>query len=302
LIGVDNTGPRSQTRTVSLYAGDTLQDRQSLRLAPHGRRDLYVALPSAVPQPLRAVLTPGDALAADDSLSLAATGASPMPVSVDKTCPMPLMTALRAHPRLRVTAAPDRRDKLRVVCSPDKGTGDIPALRIHAQHDPEKLEDKPSWSTPDGSIAWPSLQRGWLYADAAPAPPPGTVPLLETGRTPLITASQTTLRVIDVYLDLTRPIFVRQPAYLALIDGLITAATGRTLLDETFSAARPAAESRIAPLPSARPLGAAAAPPAAAATADLSPAVALLAALLLALDLLLVARTPAGDRAMEVTS
>ena len=90
---------------------------------------------------------------------------------------------------------------------------------------------------------------------------------------------------------MAQPRLIRQPEYLVLIDGLITSTLGRHLLDETFSTEIPVAESRIAPelLPSSKrsiPT-----------TADqqdridLSPLPGLLAALLLAGDILLARRT-----------
>jgi hypothetical protein len=76
-----------------------------------------------------------------------------------------------------------------------------------------------------------------------------------------------------------------------LIDGLITSTLGRRLLDETFSAEIPVTESRIAPtvLPSLeRRIPAT---PGQQYQIDLSPVPGLLAALLLAGDILLVRRT-----------
>lgn len=297
LLTVHNLGAQALTRTLSLYAGDALRHRESLQLPPRGQRDIRLELPLFDAHPaLRATLTPADALAADDTLSLEASGLSPVSVSMDEGCPTTLKTALRTYPRIRINETPQAHRDMRVVCNNASETeADGPMLRIHPQHQPQPLSFTPSWSVTAEPIDWPLLQREWLYSDPVVSQPGKIKPLLGTAENPLITISGTTPRIIDVFLDIAQPTLVRQPEYLALIDGLITSTLGRPLLDETFSAERSAAESRIAPEPLPSPARNAPTSLAHPDQIDLSPLLALLAALLLVGDLLLARRTARGS-------
>lgn len=291
LITVDNPGPRPQQRTLTLHAGEALLHQEPLELPPNGRREIQLQLPAGVGQPLRAALTPADALAADDSLSLDTSALAPLAVSLDAGCPAALKMALHTHPRLRLNGG--EAGALRVSCD-GEAPEELPALLIHAAGNPQPLASAPLWSDAASTIHWPPLQQPWLYA--APATlPAGAQPLFGTAEQPLITLTETTPRRLDIFLDLAQPALVRQPEYLALIDGLITSALGRPLLDESPAAARSAAESRIAP----QPLPPAAAPssaPGDSGLSDLGPLFILLAALLLLADLLLARRgTPAHE-------
>lgn len=293
LLTVHNLGARPETRTLSLYAGDSLRHRELLQLPPEGQRNLRFKLLLSDPYPpLRAILTPADFLPADDALSLDTAGLSPVTVSMDEDCPGALKTALKAYPRIRITDTPQAQYDMRVVCNKASGKEtDHPALHIHPLHNPRPLGFTPVWSITEEAIDWPLLQPEWLYTDSDITHPANIKPLLGSAENPLITVSGTTTRMIDVFLDMAQPRLIRQPEYLVLIDGLITSTLGRHLLDETFSTEIPVAESRIAPelLPSSKrsiPT-----------TADqqdridLSPLPGLLAALLLAGDILLARRT-----------
>jgi hypothetical protein len=297
LITVHNLGAQPRTRTLSLYAGDSLRHRELLQLPPEGQRDLRFKLPLSDPYPsLRAILTPADFLSADDTLSLDTTGLSPVTISMDEACPEALKTALRAYPRLRITETLQADHDMRVVCNnASESEADRPALHIHPLHKPRPLGINPVWSLTEESIDWPLLQPEWLYTDSEITHPGNIKPLLGSAENPLITVSGTTIRVIDVFLDMANPALIRQPEYLVLIDGLITSALGRRLLDETFSAEIPVTESRIAPelLPSLeRSIPATSGHQY---QIDLSPFSGLLAALLLAGDMLLARRTARGS-------
>jgi hypothetical protein len=293
LLTVHNLGAKASTRTLSVYVGDALRYRESLRIPPHSGRDIRFRLPisDAVPS-LRATLTPADALAADDTLNLSTSGLSPLSVVMDGDCPAPFKTAMESHPRIRINETPRARHDMRVVCNNASGREVAgPTLRIHPQHSPQPVSQSPSWSAAEQPMDWPLLQPEWLYADAN-VPLPGQSKLLfGTAENPLITASETTPRVIDVFLDLAKPILVHQPEYLALIDGLITSTVGRPLLDESYSAERSVAESRIAPQPLATALTHGSVLHSPPEQTDLSPLLVLLAALLLVVDLVLVRRT-----------
>lgn len=297
LLTVHNLGAQAQTRTLSLYAGGALRHRESLQLPPQGQREIRFELPlSDARRALRATLTPADALAADDALSLEAPGLSPVSVSMDEGCPTSLKTALRTYPRIRINETPQARHDMRVVCNDASETeADGPTLHIHLQHKPQPLSFPPTWSVTEAPIDWPLLQREWLYADPV-VPRPGKIKLLlGTAEHPLITAAETTPRITEVFLDIAQPTLVRQPEYLALIDGLITITLGRPLLDETFSAERSVAESRIAPEPLPSPARNVPTSLSYADQTDLSPFLGLLAALLLVGDLFLARRTARGS-------
>jgi hypothetical protein len=228
-------------------------------------------------------------------LSLAPFGLASVTVAMDEDCPTPLKTAVLAHPRLQIVATPPgARSDLRIVCHPaDEAKIEGATLRFHPQHRPERIAFAPHWSDAGGPIDWPPLQTAWLSADATVPHPGEFEPLFGAAGHPLITGSRATPRVIDVFLDIAQPSLTRQPEYPALLDGLITFALGRSLLDETFAAERSVAESRVAPdsLPSAQ-----GSTPIVAGHnhTDLGPFLALLAALLLAADLLR-SRRPARE-------
>lgn len=289
LIRVDNLGGRPQTRTLSLSTGDAPPHQEKIQLPPGGQRDLRfeLSLPDRH-QSLRAALSPADALAMDDTLSITASGWSPPTVSMDDACPDPLKIALRAYPRIRISRTPGMHHDLRIECGNANEAQDGPTLHFHVPRRPQPLSVAPTWSTTPRFVTWPRLRREWLFADAPNARSGEDRPLLASAETPLITVSKTIPRTVNVFLDMAQPLLVRQPEYPALIDGLITSALGRSLLDETFSVTRPVAESRIAP----RPLSARNIPASFShhQRTDLSPLLALLAALLLAGDLLLSAR------------
>jgi hypothetical protein len=156
------------------------------------------------------------------------------------------------------------------------------------------LSFSPAWSQTEESIEWPLLRREWLSTDPALARTADSSPLYGNAEVALITATRKRPRSVDVYLELAYPPLVRQPEYLVLIDGLVTATLGRPLLDETLSVQRAVAESRITPLhlpPLAHSALAESGHPR---QVDLSPFSVLLAALLLFGDLLLARRTARG--------
>lgn len=297
LLTVHNLGMQATTRVLSVYAGDALRYREALQLLPYDRRNIRFALPvSGSPPSLRATLTPADSLAADDTLSLAASSAlSPVSVSMDVDCPSVLKTALRTHPRIRITATPQVHHDMRVVCkNASEPQVDGPTLRIHPLHSPQPLSFSPSWSGSEQRIDWPLLRREWLYADPVVSQPGKFKLLFGTADHPLITASETAPRIIDVFLDIAEPTLVRQPEYPALIDGLLATTLGRPLLEESFSTERSVAESRIAPQPLPSP--ARNTPPSLsqADRTDLSPSLIVLAALLLMGDLVVARRAARG--------
>jgi hypothetical protein len=296
LLTVHNLDARPHTRTLSLYTGDLLRHRELLQLPTEGRRDLHFKLPLSDSYPsLRAILTPADSLPADDTLSLDASGSSPVTVSLDEGCPDALKSALRAYPRIRITDHLQSHDDMRVVCNNTiEREADRPTLHIHPPRKPRHIGFTPVWSTTEQAIDWPMLEPEWLYTDPEITHPDNSEPLLGSADNPLITVSGTTSRIVDVFLDMANPALIRQPEYLVLIDGLLSFALGRRLLDETFSAEIPVAESRIAPepLPSLKRI--IPEPPGQQYPIDLGSITGLLAALLLAVDILLVRRTAHG--------
>jgi len=302
LATVRNLGANLETRTLSVYSGDTLQFQKSLQLPPHGRNNVHFELSSPdVKHHLRAILTPADALAEDDALSLENDASSPASVSVAADCPTPLKIALETHPGIVIAAAQQAHTDMRVVCNDASGIdAGTPTLRIHPQRAPRPLRFPPVWATDELPIDWPPLQPQWLYSDPTPRRPGVNNPLFGTDENPLITVSTEKPRVIDVYFDIAQPLLIRQPEYAVLIDGLVSVTLDRRLFDETFTAERPVAESYIAPqaLPEARNDTHASSSPRT--HIDLTPLIVLMAALLLVVDILLLryirrgASAPAG--------
>lgn len=252
LVEIANRGTQGATRVLQLRADGQILVESTVQLAPHASTVRRYAL-RAGPSTLEARLAPADAMPADDELRL---DFAPLAVWVANSCDRHLVLALRAHPRLTISANPaDAR--LQVHCGPTAAGGAVPALVIDPglRHQPlgaplRRLDDSQGWPALDHTRL-----RGEVRALTGRA-------LLASGERTLVALDDSgDVRRVEVAFDLADAALVTQPEFPQLVDALVGTALGQRLLDSAVSTRIELAESDIAPqpLPAAHDAGAVAA-------------------------------------------
>ncbi len=228
LIDVSNQGSDSANRELQLASatGDFYTRMLALRA---GETRHLTATHAVGENELTASLSPADAVALDDSLTLSLAEIARIPVALDVLCPAPLALAIRAHPTLLVVPAGETAE-LQLNCS-DRVPLAPAVLRFHTAAT-APVDVSLEWWPGAGRLQELQLRQDWMAAAAWNVEPEGEYEtLLAANQRPLLIRRPSRPTVLETVLDMSRPEFVRQPEYAALIAGLIDLALGRTLLD-----------------------------------------------------------------------
>lgn len=228
LIEVSNRGKREATRELHLASAGADFDVRVLTLAA-GETRYLTASQTFGGEAITAALSPGDAVRRDDAITLQPSVLRAIPVNLDNSCPAGLSLAIRAHPALALAAA-GAAAELQVDCSA-RARNAAAVLRFHTSA-ATPLSAPAEWHPGVGRLQELYLQPYWIAAaawDVEPADKKST--LLAADGTPLVIRRSIRPPVIETVLDMSRPAFVRQPEYAALIAGLVDLALGRAALD-----------------------------------------------------------------------
>lgn len=244
LVAVSNQGNGEAVRELRLKSGTRSLETVMLTLRAGETRHL-TATHAISSDSLIASLDAGDAVARDDSLTLAPEAIAKVPVLMDAVCPTALSLAIRAHPMLVPAVAGGPAD-LQVSCSDEPMLAKA-VLRFQtagSQPATAALE----WLPGAGRLRELHLPQQWISATMWDAPLDGDFEtLLVENEKPLVIRRTGSATVIATALDMSRPIFSRQPEYAAVVAGLIDLALDRPLLDSTSLSMRDPIASRIVP-------------------------------------------------------
>jgi hypothetical protein len=256
LVSLSNTGLQSDVRQLELRSRELLLQQAEVLLPP-GQTIHWQTQVVAVEPSLSASLAPQDSLSADDKLAIGLQKFRPLVAVVGANCGTALRLALATHPALQVSNTATNPD-LRVNCPRDQfPDASGPEAQIRALISSARpLESTPTWLPGAGVRQDLVVPADWISAAAWPGQiaAPGNELVFGTLDTPLVVkrdgtggSSSGRPAVVDTIIDMSNPLFTRQPEYPAFVATLVDLATGRDLLNESMVMSRNALASIVQP-------------------------------------------------------
>jgi hypothetical protein len=284
LIKLSNGGTVAETRELVVASAVGEVARRTQQLEAGATSVVQLTMPAAAS--VRATLVPGDALAEDDVMVLDLAPLRRRRVAVDAACPAALRAAVSAHPALALAADPDAV----LACAPGGMVRTLPTVRMLAERVPVRLPGAPQWSPAVPEWRRVRLDGAELQVAAALARAPGDTTLLAIGEVPVILSRAGTPALIDSALDFTAPPRTGGTAMPLLVNLMFEQLLGAPLLDPIAVAERGPLASRVAPAERTVATTQAAAPAPARGVSDGTAAVLLTALLVLAWEIVALAR------------